>query len=102
MLVRLAVHDIKVKWNSGLSSKARFTLHALHILLVRCVCPFIEATHIKHYHNSWYSSPTNNGRSSLSQICWYRAQLLTEPKFRIFRRLVNEYLVDMFSRVEEE
>ena len=28
----------------------------------------------------------------------YRARLLREPRFRIFGRLTNEYIVDMFSR----
>ena len=37
-----------------------------------------------------------------SQIDWYRFRLLTEPRFQVFGRLANEYLVDMFSRVEEE
>jgi len=46
------VRDIEVRRNSGLSGKARFTLHALHAPLVRCACPFIEATHIEHYRNS--------------------------------------------------
>src|SRR5947209_13440123 len=48
---RLAVRDIEVRRNSGLSGKARSTLHALHAPLVRCACPFIEATHIEHYRN---------------------------------------------------
>lgn len=33
-----------------------------------------------------------------TQIWHYRARLLREPRFRIFGRLTNEYLVDMFSR----
>src|SRR5947199_2740229 len=58
MSARLTVHDIKVRWNSGLSGKACFTLHTLHAPLVRYVCPFIEATHIEHYRNIYLS--TNN------------------------------------------
>ena len=50
---RLAVRDIEVRRNSGLSGKARSTLHALHAPLVRCACPFIEVTHIEHYRNRW-------------------------------------------------
>ena len=50
---RLAVRDIEVRRNSGLSGKARFTLHALHAPLVRCACSFIEATHIEHYRNTY-------------------------------------------------
>ena len=32
------------------------------------------------------------------QMWFYRAQLLREPRFQIFGRLANEYMVDMFSR----
>ena len=32
------------------------------------------------------------------QIMHYRARILREPRFHIFGRLTNEYLVDMFSR----
>jgi hypothetical protein len=33
-----------------------------------------------------------------TQMWHYRARLLREPRFQIFGRLTNEYLVDMFSR----
>jgi hypothetical protein len=33
-----------------------------------------------------------------TQMWHYRARLLREPRFRIFGRLTNEYIVDMFSR----
>ena len=33
-----------------------------------------------------------------SQIWFYRGRLLREPRFAIFGRLTNEYVVDMFSR----
>ena len=33
-----------------------------------------------------------------TQIWHYRARLLREPRFNIFGRLTNEYIVDMFSR----
>ena len=32
------------------------------------------------------------------QIMYYRARILHEPRFKIFGRLANEYIVDMFSR----
>lgn len=32
------------------------------------------------------------------QIMYYRARILREPRFKIFGRLTNEYIVDMFSR----
>jgi hypothetical protein len=33
-----------------------------------------------------------------TQIWHYRARLLREPRFHVFGRLTNEYVVDMFSR----
>ena len=43
-----------------------------------------------------------NNRHGLTQIEWYRCRLLQEPRFCVFGRLACEYLVDMYSRVEEE
>ncbi|CAG8641606.1 26675_t:CDS:2 [Racocetra persica] len=43
-----------------------------------------------------------NNYYDLSQIDWYRCRLLHEQRFLIFGRLTSEYLVDMYSRVEEE
>ena len=40
--------------------------------------------------------------SSISQIRWYRGLLTTENRFLQFGRLTGEYLVDMYSRVEDE
>lgn len=40
--------------------------------------------------------------SEFSQIRWYRARLTTEDRFLQLGRLSGEYLVDMYSRVEEE
>ena len=37
-----------------------------------------------------------------SQCTYYRIRLLTEPRFRQIGRLICEYLVDMYSRIEEE
>ncbi|TVY62600.1 ATP-dependent DNA helicase pif1 [Fusarium oxysporum f. sp. cubense] len=37
----------------------------------------------------------------LSQLQWCRSMLLAEPRFLIFGRLTCEYLVDMYSRIEE-
>ena len=33
---------------------------------------------------------------------WYRYRLLTEPRFLSIGRLTCEYIVDMFSRMEDE
>ncbi len=41
-------------------------------------------------------------RHGLSQIEWYKARLLQEPRFARFGRLAGEYLVDMFSRTEDQ
>jgi len=48
-----------------------------------------DSTH--HYNDREFDAPT-------TQIWWYRARLLREPRFRIFGRLTNEYVVDMFTR----
>ncbi|CAG8496235.1 7053_t:CDS:2 [Cetraspora pellucida] len=46
----------------------------------------------------WYP----NNSHDFSQIDWYRCRLLHEQRFLTFGRLTSEYLVDMYSRVEEE
>jgi hypothetical protein len=38
----------------------------------------------------------------MTQIEWYRRRILSEERFQIFGRLANEYLCDMWSRVQEE
>ncbi|CUS06725.1 unnamed protein product [Tuber aestivum] len=38
----------------------------------------------------------------MSQIRWYRGLLTTEKRFLQFGRLTREYLVDMYSHVEDE
>lgn len=38
----------------------------------------------------------------LSQIDLYKCRLLQEPRFELFSRVTCEYLVDMYSRVEEQ
>ena len=45
----------------------------------------------EHYNDSDFDAPT-------TQIWHYRARLLREPRFQIFGRLTNEYVVDMFTR----
>lgn len=39
---------------------------------------------------------------NLTQTQYYRYRLLTESRFLTFGRLTNEYICDMFSRVEDE
>lgn len=40
--------------------------------------------------------------SPMSQIRWYRSRILSESRFTKLGRLAGEYLVDMYSRVEDE
>ncbi|PPR05450.1 hypothetical protein CVT24_007467 [Panaeolus cyanescens] len=40
----------------------------------------------------------DNDTTTTTQMWHYRARLLREPRFRIFGRLTNKYVVDMFSR----
>ncbi len=49
-------------------------------------------------HDSTTQSSTHNSDIPTTQMWHYRARLLREPRFQIFGRLTNEYLVDMFSR----
>jgi len=39
-----------------------------------------------------------DSEAATTQIWHYRARLLREPRFSVFGRLTNEYVVDMFSR----
>jgi hypothetical protein len=51
----------------------------------------------------WSPPPRNaDGGWRFSQIDWYKARLIVEPRFQTFGRLANEYLVDMYSRVEDQ
>ncbi|CAG8698327.1 14718_t:CDS:2, partial [Cetraspora pellucida] len=43
-----------------------------------------------------------NNYYNLSQIDWYHCRLLCEQRFLSFGRLTSEYLVDMYSHIEEE
>lgn len=51
----------------------------------------------------WGTNPLPNV-PRLSQIDWYRSRLLAndDERFTLFGRLCCEYLVDMYSRTEEE
>lgn len=40
--------------------------------------------------------------NKISQRLWYKAHLLTDPRFLHFGRLTCEYVCDMYSRVEEQ
>nr|GAT43072.1 ATP-dependent DNA helicase [Mycena chlorophos] len=44
------------------------------------------------------TDPNPDADLPTTQMWYYRARLLREPRFQIFGRLANEYMVDMFSR----
>jgi len=57
----------------------------------------------------WGIAPTSNGESqphgtninadvASTQMWYYRSRILHDDRFRIFGRLTNEYIIDMFSR----
>jgi hypothetical protein len=49
-----------------------------------------------------YGWGTGRRETNLTQIKWYRSRILSEPRFALFSRVAQEYMVDMYSRVEEE
>jgi hypothetical protein len=50
-------------------------------------------------HDNRFDQPLDpNADIPTTQMWHYRARLLREPRFQIFGRLANEYIVDMFSR----
>ncbi|CAG8658269.1 17915_t:CDS:2, partial [Gigaspora rosea] len=44
----------------------------------------------------------NSRTQKISQIDYYRYHIMTESRFHLLGRLFNEYLVDMFSRADDE
>lgn len=47
----------------------------------------------------------NNEHSTMQkifQVDYYHYRIMTEPRFYLLGRLFNKYLVDMFSRAEDE
>ena len=49
--------------------------------------------------NNYASLDSDHAENKPTTQMWhYRARLLREPRFRIFGRLANEYIVDMFTR----
>lgn len=50
----------------------------------------------------WGCTESSQRYLPCTQIQWYRHLLLTEPRFNVLGRLACEYIVDMFSRAEEE
>ena len=52
-----------------------------------------------HQHVTHSIDDNNNGEDAITTQMWYyQARILREERFRIFGRLANEYIVDMFSR----
>lgn len=50
----------------------------------------------------WGHNESGQRNRPYTQLQWYRALFLAEPRFRILGRLAGEYAVDMFSRTEDE
>ncbi|KZT44709.1 hypothetical protein CALCODRAFT_489134, partial [Calocera cornea HHB12733] len=50
----------------------------------------------------WQPGPRGQYPHYLTQLKWYRLCLLREERFLRFGRLTNEYLCDMYSRVQEQ
>ena len=54
------------------------------------------------YGEAGWSRDANQGPQNLTQAWWYRSRLLCEERFNIWGRLTCEYIVDMYSQLEEE
>jgi hypothetical protein len=52
--------------------------------------------------DGWSRAASRTMTPRLTQSWWYRFRLLHEERFQQWGRLTCEYLVDMFSRIEEE
>lgn len=81
--------------------------HFMHILS-RHYEPLQYPLFFPHGNPGWGISEASNSNSNetddryqLTQQQWYRSLLLGEPRFCYFGRLTCEYLVDMFSRIED-
>ncbi|KIJ32636.1 hypothetical protein M422DRAFT_265518 [Sphaerobolus stellatus SS14] len=46
--------------------------------------------------------PTQDGCQKFMQCQWYRSRLLTDDHFLYFGRLPSEYIVDIYSQIEEQ
>ena len=51
---------------------------------------------------NWDPDMPGDDSCPYTQIEWYRGLLLTEPRFLTFGRLTCEYVVDMYSRTEDD
>ncbi|CAG8702987.1 7932_t:CDS:2, partial [Cetraspora pellucida] len=49
-----------------------------------------------------WTDATNSYSHKISQVDYYRYHIMTEPRFHLLGCLFNEYLVDMFSRADDE
>jgi len=54
------------------------------------------------YGEAGWSRESHQGPQKWTQAWWYRSRLLCEERFDRWGRLTCEYLVDMYSRLEEE
>ncbi|CAG8759306.1 7531_t:CDS:1, partial [Ambispora leptoticha] len=53
------------------------------------------------WHIYWVNNK-NSTRQKILQVDYYHYRIMTEPRFYLLGRLFNEYLVDMFSRADDE
>ena len=49
-----------------------------------------------------YGWGTGRRETNLTQIKWYRSRNLSEPRFALFSRVAQKYMVDMYSQVEKK
>ncbi|CAG8499997.1 14260_t:CDS:2 [Gigaspora rosea] len=69
-------------------------VHSTAIMQERCV-------QIWRWRMYWIDIENSSTRK-FSQIDYYRYRIMTESRFHLLGRLFNEYLVDMFSRADDE
>ncbi|CAG8585000.1 17547_t:CDS:2 [Gigaspora rosea] len=50
----------------------------------------------------WHINESKPDTRKISQIDYYRYLIMNEPRFYLLGQLINEYLVDMFSRADDE
>ena len=81
-----------VIWNHGETSTRTVNILSSHYEPLQYPLLFPQGT------PGWHPGVSNN----CSQIRWYRMRILRDERFHLFGRLGNEYLVDMYSRVEDQ
>ncbi|CAG8533214.1 16447_t:CDS:2, partial [Dentiscutata heterogama] len=67
-------------------------------------CTIIHSTAVirERHVQIWRVDPKNSKLQKISQVDYYRYRIMSETRFHLLGRLFNEYLVDMFSRADDE